>query len=269
MGKIVLVTGAAGGLGKPVVKSMLALGYDVIATDLDVSGLHSMPANPNLRIHQADITRDDAIRSLSDAMKLEETGLDILICMTGIYDSFPVTETDPEKFRQIMAVNVLGIASTISIMIRPLIKRQGRIVVVSSESYKIQAMFQPYMISKAALETYCRTAWQELALKNISLSVIRPGAIDTPLLKWIDRKMALQEDSVYRQEFEASLVQSKKMVGRIAPAEKVAEIAVKAATARKPKRFYPVNNNPLLSLVSLFPASLIDRMIVWRFRKRK
>lgn len=269
MAKIAFITGAGGGLGQPVVKSMLARGFHVIATDLDITGLQSISANHHLRIFQADITKDEPIRALADEMGLDQTGLDVLICMAGIYDTFPVTETDPEKLRQMMAVNFLGTASIVNIMLKPLMKKQGLVIVISSESYKIQSMFQPYMISKAALEAYSRAAWQELALKGVSLSVIRPGAINTPLLRWMERRITLKDDSVYKKEFEAALKQSKKMVGKVSPAEQVAGIIVKAATARKPKRYYLVNNNPLLSLISLFPASLIDRAIVRRFRERE
>ena len=265
--KNVLVTGAGGGLGQAVVQSLLALDYEVIATDLNLSCLESSSHNPNLRKYEVDVTNDEAIRNLSSEMKLKQTGLDVLICLAGIYDTFPVTETNPEKFRQVIAVNFLGTASIINLTLKPLINKQGRVIVVSSESYKLQAMFQPYMISKAALEAYCRVAWQELALKNVSLSVIRPGAFKTPLLKWMEKEAELENPSLYKEEFLASLAQSKKMVGKIISPEKVAEIVVKAATASKPKRYYHVNNNPLLSLISLLPANLIDRLIVNRFKR--
>jgi NAD(P)-dependent dehydrogenase (short-subunit alcohol dehydrogenase family) len=147
------------------------------------------------------------------------------------------------------------------------VQNRGRVVVVSSESYKIQAMFQPYMISKAALESYCRVAWQELTLKGVSLTVIRPGAIDTPLLSWQHSDPQFK-DSIFAKEFKASFAESKKLVGNVTSAAKVAEVILKSATARKPKRFYRVNNNPLVTLISFLPSWWLDELIVWRIREK-
>jgi NAD(P)-dependent dehydrogenase (short-subunit alcohol dehydrogenase family) len=165
-----------------------------------------------------------------------------------------------------MAVNFLSCPAMVSLCLPALLKSRGRVIVVSSESYKIQALFQPYMISKAALEAYCRVAWQELALKGVSLSVVRPGAIQTPLLKWMNKDDVIDPGSVFHHEFKASLARSKKMVGKITPPEKVAEKIMKAATTRKPKRYYHVNNNPLLSWISILPNNWIDALIVRKFK---
>ena len=167
-----------------------------------------------------------------------------------------------------MAVNFHANVSLVNSLLRPLVKRQGRVIIVSSESYKIQAMFQPYMISKAALEAYARVAWQELALKGVWLSVIRPGAFSTPLLNWMHREEIKVPGSMFQIEFAASVKQSKKMVGRITTPEKVAGTILRAATSRRPKRVYRVNNNPMLSLITLLPSGIIDRIIVRRFRKK-
>jgi NAD(P)-dependent dehydrogenase (short-subunit alcohol dehydrogenase family) len=263
-----IVTGAAGGLGKAVVKALLEAKYHVIALDINLEGLQKLETHANLEVHQCDITNHTHVKELPKVLQLEKEGLDALICLAGAYGAFPVTENDPAFFERIMAVNFHSNVSLVNTMLKPLIKKKGRVVIVSSESHKIQAMFQPYMISKAALEAYARTAWQELVLKGVWLSIIRPGAIDTPLLSWMYEDEPGNEGSVYQKEFSASLKQSKKMVGRITTPEKVAAKVLHAATSRWPKRVYRVNNNLLLTLVTLLPPRVIDRMIVRQFRQK-
>ncbi|MCK7460841.1 MAG: SDR family oxidoreductase [Sphingobacterium sp.] len=137
----------------------------------------------NVMTKVLDITNAIQLNDFAKEIDLEHKGLDILICLAGIYDTFPVTEANPDLFKEIITVNLLGTAMLVQGFLKPLIRNKGRVIVVSSESYKIQAMFQPYMISKASLEAYCRVARQELDLKNVKLTVIRPGAIRTPLFK--------------------------------------------------------------------------------------
>ena len=266
--KKVLVTGAAGGLGKAVVKTLLEKEYHVIALDIETDGLDEFKDNPAIEIHRFDITNHPAVKSSAKDFELEEQGLDALICLAGTYDTFPLTESDPEFFNKIMAVNFHANVSLVNALLTPLIKRRGRVIIISSESYKIQSMFQPYMISKAALEAYARAAWQELALKGVWLSVIRPGAFSTPLLNWMYKEDLAAEGSLYRKEFSASLKQSKKLVGKITTPEKVAQKVIRAVTVRRPRRIYRVNNNPLLSLITLLSPRLIDKIIVWKFKER-
>jgi NAD(P)-dependent dehydrogenase (short-subunit alcohol dehydrogenase family) len=140
------------------------------------------------------------------------------------------------------------------------------VIVVSSESYKIQAMFQPYMISKASLEAFCRSARQELALKGVKLTIIRPGAINTPLLNWMKTDESVERYPVFEKELKKSRKRSVKMVGRIIAPEKVAKKIFMAAFAANPKRVYRVNNSKLLTFISLLPISFLDWLMVKMFR---
>jgi 2,3-dihydro-2,3-dihydroxybenzoate dehydrogenase len=264
--KTVVISGAAGGLGTVLVKKYADLGYCVIAIDIDTSGIARLNHLNNVIAKTLDVTNLEQVRILINELDLDQKGLEILVCLAGIYDTFPVTEADPVFLNKIMAVNVIGTASLVQGFLKPLIKGSGRVVVVSSESYKIQTMFQPYMISKAALEAYCRAARQELALKGVKLAVIRPGAIRTPLLKWMSSPGYPGKYPIFDQEFRNCWEKSIKMVGKITSPEKVAGKILLASTVSRPKRIYRINNNPLLTLVSILPAGIIDRLIVRQFR---
>lgn len=264
--KTVVISGAAGGLGTVLVKKFADLNYQVLAIDIDSIGLTSLNILENVMTKTLDVTNLEQVRKLIEELNLDKDGLGILICLAGIYETYPVTEADPTLLKKIMEVNVIGTASLIQGFMKPLVKSGGRVIVVSSESYKIQAMFQPYMISKAALEAYCRVARQELALKGVKLAVIRPGAIGTPLLNWMSSPGDPGKYPVFDQEFSNSWKKSIKMVGKITSPEKVANKILLASTASKPRRIYRINNNPLITLLSYLPVGIIDNLIIRVFR---
>jgi len=267
--KTVVISGAAGGIGTVLVQNFAEFGYNIIAVDIGNKLVTKFKDLKNVIIKICDITNLEQVNSLAKELDLEEKGLDILICLAGIYDTYPVTEADPSLLKQIMAVNLFGTVSLVNVFLKPLIKSGGRVIVVSSESYKIQAMFQPYMLSKAALEAYCRVARQELALKGVTLTVVRPGAIRTPLLNWMSLPGRPGEYQIYGREFNASLKMSKKMVGRITSPEKVAGKILKVSTVTKPRRIIRINNNPVLTLVSLLPVSIIEWLIIRMFGRKE
>jgi NAD(P)-dependent dehydrogenase (short-subunit alcohol dehydrogenase family) len=264
--RTVVISGAAGGLGRVLVRKFASLSYQVIAIDIDKSGLSALSELKNVKTRFLDVTNPEQVRIYAEEFDQEQKALELLICLAGIYDTYPVTEADPVLLQKIIAVNFFGVAFMVNGFIKPLISSKGHVIVVSSESYKIQALFQPYMISKAALEAYCRVARQELALKGVKLTVIRPGAIRTPLLDWMSSRVHSGQYAIYNQEFSASRQRSIEMVGRITSAEKVAGKILQASTVSRPKRIYRINNNPVLTLVSLLPAGIIDRLIVRMFR---
>lgn len=268
--KTVFISGAAGGLGKVLVKEYTGQGFKVIAADIDISGLSGFAGSENVVSVKLDVTDTEQLEHLPKDFGLDQTGLDMLVCLAGIYDTYPVTEADPSFFKKIIDVNLHGVASLVRCFLKPLIRNKGRVIVVSSESYKIQALFQPYMVSKAALESYCRAARQELALKGVRMVVIRPGAIRTPLLRWMESTGDHEgKYPVFKEEMRKSRHLSLRMVGKISNPEEVSSKILLASIARRPKRIYRVKNNMLLSIMALLPAAILDRIIVRKFRMKK
>ena len=264
-----LITGAAGALGSSVASRLAGMGFRVIALDLDKEGLNRLSREISVETMAMDVTDINQLREASEILLNKYGGLDLLVCLAGVYRAFPVTEGFPEEFNRMMSVNFLSAANAIQAFTGQLAAKKGRVILVSSESYKIQAMFQPYMVSKAALEAYALSAWQELALKGICLSVVRPGAFRSGLLSWMEEDPRLEPGSLYGTEFRKSFLISKRMVGRIIPAEKVAKKIAGIAIKSRPGRVYRVNNNPLLTLITCIPSGLLSRIMVARFRVKK
>lgn len=266
--KTVLITGAAGGLGSVLVRKYAGLGFQVYGVDINSQGLDQLNGISGVITKTLDVTDSVKVDFFVKQIELEKRGLDILVCLAGIYETYPVTEANPDLFKKIISVNLHGTATLVQACLGALVKVKGRVIVVSSESYKIQAMFQPYMVSKAALEAYCRVARQELALKDVKFTVIRPGAIRTPLLNWMKAGADSGKYPVFNLEFRKSWQQSIKLVGKITSPEKVAQKILSASISANPKRIYRINNNPLLTLISLLPDALTDNLIVRMFKMK-
>jgi NAD(P)-dependent dehydrogenase (short-subunit alcohol dehydrogenase family) len=266
--KIVLISGASGGLGRELVKIFANKGFYVIALDRVNFDFTYIENSGQVISKTVDITDENMIRAIREELDLDNSGLDILISAAGIYDTYPLTEAEPSLFSNMIKVNLMGTVNLVQGLLRPLVRNKGRIIVISSESYKIQALFQPYMISKASLEAYCIAARQELALKGVRLSVVRPGAINTPLLNWMKSPDMVDRFHFYQKELRLSWDRSLKMVGRISSPESVALKIFKVATTNRPRRVYLINNDPRLRFVSLLPGSLIDLAVKKLFHNR-
>jgi NAD(P)-dependent dehydrogenase (short-subunit alcohol dehydrogenase family) len=132
-------------------------------------------------------------------------------------------------------------------------KTKGRVINISSESIRLPAAFHPYAASKIALEALSVSMRNELALEGVLLSIIRPGAINTPFLDNLNSMDERIGDSSFRSFLENFARKAPKEIHNICEPETVAAVVVKALTKKKPKRYYHVNNNPKLRMAQMLP----------------
>lgn len=252
--KTVLVTGAYGGMGNAICRLLLQNGYDVWGLDLregaPLPGLHFVPC---------DVTDPESVAAALAAVTVRAAHLDAIIHTAGIYDLDSLLEIDEVRFRRIFEVNLFG-PYRLNQAFAPLLSPGGRILIVSSELAPLDPLpfTGLYAISKSALEKYAFSLRMELNLLDISVSVIRPGAVNTGLLG--DSTRALDHFCENTRLYTCNAERFKRIVdsveARNIPAEKIARIAEKALTAKRPKLVYKVNRNPLLLLLNLLPDRL-------------
>lgn len=267
--KAVLVTGAGGGIGLATVKKFIEEGRRVVATDLQKGKLNNFDTSENFFYLSCDITDPASVKQLHQFVSGQGIKIETLISNAGIYETYPVSEASHNVYRRIMEVNFLSHQLLISTFLDDLIETGGRYIMVSSESVKTVAPFQPYMISKIALEAFARTVRLELALKGVKVVVIRPGAVRTGLLDWMKGVKNPIGNSLFEEEFQKSYQLSTRLAGRAENPEKVADTIYRAATAKKPRKVYNVNHNPLLSLVSTIPCPILENIILKKLRPEK
>ena len=178
-GKKALVTGAAGGIGKSLVRKLRAEGASVAVTDINVSHIEAEAHFPgDLSIGQF---CDDLPNKTRDALG----SLDILINNAGIIRRGKVTEATDDDFKSTMAVNIEApfrlCRATIPIMT---INGGGSIVNTASCWGLSPGPDHPiYIMSKAALASFTQCLGRDHAHQNIRINAVCPNEVNTPMIR--------------------------------------------------------------------------------------
>ena len=251
--KTVLVTGASGGMGRAICRLLTERGLRVYA--LDVKPLEL----PETASFVCDLRTEAGASAALEWLQAQETHLDAIVHAAGVYDLGALVEMDDERFRRIFEVNVFA-ACHVNRLFTPMMTAGGRIVFITSELAPLHPLpfTGIYAVTKKALEAVAASLRTEMALRGITVSVVRPGAVTTPLLG--DSTRALdrfcRETRYYRVNAERFRRIVDSVESRSVPPEKVAGRVLRALTARKPRRIYNLNRNPLLLLLNALPAGL-------------
>lgn len=192
--RVVLVTGAAGGIGRATCVAAAEAGADVVATDLDVERLaetaEAIEAHGGRALTLAlDVTDPEAVREGVARSARTMGRLDGLVNNAGTISMGPAGETDVESWDAQFRVNVRGLF----LCCREVARRMdggGAIVNVASNAGKVgYPNMAAYNASKAAVINLTRTLAAEWADRNINVNAVCPGGVDTPMLggvaEWI------------------------------------------------------------------------------------
>lgn len=179
--KVVLITGAKGGLGTSVTQSFLEAGATVIGVSRSI-GASDFP-HPRFIAMPAELSNGDAAQSLVDGVVANFQRLDVLVHLIGGFaGGKSVSETDDATFDRMLDMNVRSAFYIVRAVI-PHMRKQGsgRILAIGSRAAaEPQALAGAYSASKAALVSLIRTLAIENKDRSISANVILPGTMDTP-----------------------------------------------------------------------------------------
>ncbi len=179
-GEIALVTGAASGIGKACVESLLKRGAAVVAIDIDeaVTTLYDRPDFLGIR---CDVSDEAAIQSVLEQATDAFGGLDMVILNAGIFPGgCRIDALESETWRKVMAINL---DANLALMREtyPLLKlapNGGRVVVMGSKNVPAPGPgAAAYSASKAALTQLMRVAALEWGGDNIRLNELHPDAV--------------------------------------------------------------------------------------------
>lgn len=179
-GEIALVTGAASGIGKSCVLSLLAKGATVVGIDINpvVKDVTKNAAYHGIVI---DLTSDDAVKTVIEQTVLLFGGLDILVLNAGIFpESKNIAELSYQKWQRVMQIN-LDVNFNLMQEAYPYIKnapKGGRVVIVGSKNVAAPGPgASAYSVSKAALNQLSRVAAMEWGKDNIRINSVHPNAV--------------------------------------------------------------------------------------------
>ena len=178
-GKKALVTGAAGGIGKSVVRKLRAEGASVAITDITIS-------NVEAEAHfLGDLSTAQFCDELPSKARDALGGLDILINNAGIIRRGKITEATDDDFKSTIAVNIEApfrlCRSTIPIMEK---NGGGSIVNIASCWGLSPGPDHPiYIMSKAALASFTQCLGRDHAHQNIRVNAVCPNEVNTPMIR--------------------------------------------------------------------------------------
>lgn len=184
-GQVVLVTGAASGIGAAGAVELQRRGAVLVLLDQDGRGLEATAAavggNP-LRF-TADVTSASALQSAVAGAVARHGRLDMVWANAGMASFGPLALTDPVAWQRCIDVNVMGSFHTVRAALPALLQSRGHIALTASvASFAHPPMMSAYAASKAALEAMAN-AWRiELAAAGVGVSVIHPSWVRTPLV---------------------------------------------------------------------------------------
>ena len=280
-GNVALVTGAFGGIGQATALKLAAAGWTVYTSGRDLAKSTPLVAQARaagLRISPIvlDVTDERSVEAAISQIAQEAGQLDVLVNNAGSGVFGAVTEVSSTQIRQLFETNIIGMVAT-SRAALPVMHRngQGRIINISSVLGRlVLPATGVYAASKFALEALSDAMRQEFSLLGPQFKVI---LIEPPFIKtgFADHASAAdpnQERASLYGTLNAQAQQYLTTQTEQAPGpEVVAEVVLKAATARKPKARYGVTATVpfLLAMRTLTSDGLFDRIMLTLLGLRK
>lgn len=187
-GKVALVTGGRGGIGRAICARFEAEGATVYAGDLSQGGALDSP-DGLARFVTLDVTSEPSVRSVMDQLQAEEGQLDILVNAAGIEIEKTIEHTTLDEWNRSFAVNVTGTFLTSKYAL-PLLRKSAAsgtsaslINFGSYDGFIADPGLAAYCATKGAVHALTRAMACDHGPEGIRVNAICPGYIDTPMLQ--------------------------------------------------------------------------------------
>jgi NAD(P)-dependent dehydrogenase (short-subunit alcohol dehydrogenase family) len=185
-GKVVLVTGAARGIGAEVARRLRANGARLVLAGLEPELLERLAGElgPDAIAVEVDVTDREQLDGAVDAAIDAFGGIDVVIANAGIAPSGTVLGQDPAAFDKTVEVNLLGVHRTLRAAGPHVVARRGYMLVVASAAAALHnPMMGAYSASKAGAEALADSLRQEVAHTGTRVGVAYFSFIDTDMVR--------------------------------------------------------------------------------------
>ena len=187
-GKVVFITGGARGIGAEVARRLHKKGAKLVLTDLDKAALDTMVAelggDEQVLTAVADVRDLPAMQAVADQAVERFGGIDVAVANAGIASYGSVLQVDPEAFKRVLDVNLLGVFHTARATLPALIDRRGYLLIVSSlAAFAAAPGMASYDTSKAGNEHLANALRLEVGHHGVGIGVAHMSWIDTALVR--------------------------------------------------------------------------------------
>jgi NAD(P)-dependent dehydrogenase (short-subunit alcohol dehydrogenase family) len=220
---VAIVTGAAGGLGREIVRLLHENGAAVVAEDVDpaVAELEG----ERIAVLEGDVAQADTARRAVTLATERFGGLDVLVNNAARFLLKPIAETSDEEFDGLISSNVRGAFVHCREALPALVDGGGAIVNVASISGLVGLPDQTaYCVTKGAIVQLTRQLAIQYARAGVRVNAVAPGAIDTA---FVDRTLGLERDPERLAQ-----IGEQHPIGRVATPAEIAETVVFLASPK-------------------------------------
>jgi 3-oxoacyl-[acyl-carrier protein] reductase len=175
--RVAVITGAGRGIGAAIARRLARDGFHVIATDLDGDAAQRVSEPLGGTAYTLDVTDAAGAQKLSAGL----ARVDALVNNAGIFPPAPIASVDPDQFRKVLDVNVVGpLIMTQALLPQLTAAPDAAVVNVASIAAKVPTPgTAAYSPSKAALVSLTKLCAVELADRGIRVNAVAPGGVQT------------------------------------------------------------------------------------------
>lgn len=180
-GQVVLITGAAGGIGEGLVAAFSSWGATVLALDHDREGLERLSAaNPGIHVGTANLADLVSTREGIDALVAKAGPVDVLVNNVGAAAATALANLTPEGWEHDLAINLSSAYHCVEAVKQAMFDRRRGVIVNIGTVNALLALGHPaYSAAKAGLISYTRSLALEYGPKGIRANLIAPGTVRT------------------------------------------------------------------------------------------
>ena len=241
--QVILITGAASGLGRQLALDLLSQGATVAAIDCRGEPLQKLAAEQAggpLACAVADVTDRAALGSAVTTL-LDKLGpIDVAIACAGIGIETRAADFHADDFERVVRTNLIGVANTVEAVLPGMLARgRGQLVAISSlASFRGLPRMAAYCAAKSGLNALMDSLRVELQPRGIGVTTICPGWIRTPMTANLDLAMP-----------------------DIMEVETASRLILEAIRRRRPFYAFPRSSARRVRLLRWLPAGLSDWLI--------
>jgi NAD(P)-dependent dehydrogenase (short-subunit alcohol dehydrogenase family) len=225
-GAVVVVTGAARGLGASLSRQLASRGARVALLGLEPTELAQVSAScPGSAWWEVDVTDTAALERAAAEVNQRFGGVDVLVVNAGIGAAGPVMMADPTAYERVITVNLLGSIRTTRAFLPYVVSRRGYVLQIASVAALVPSPFMSaYSASKAGVEAFAHALRVEMVSRGVDVGV--------GYLSWTDTEMVRGTDAIPGlRELRASLPG---LLGKTYPVEPAVSALVDGIVRRAP-----------------------------------
>ncbi|MEU7134708.1 SDR family oxidoreductase [Streptomyces sp. NPDC046261] len=195
-GQVAVVTGAARGVGESLARKLAARGASVALVGLEPDRLRGLAGSLGERAAcwHADVTDQEAMTRVAREVRARFGAVDVVVANAGVATGGPLAASDPDAWRRVVEVNLIGSAVTGRAFLPALAESRGYLLQIASLAALAPApLMSAYCASKAGVEAYAHSLRAEVAHQGVRVGVAYLSWTDTDMVRGADAYEVMRE----------------------------------------------------------------------------